>query len=684
MNIQQFIDEYLKPAGKPATVSNEEIALLRVAGKFFEIQSEKVDLSLGGIVRNEEIWGVVYVDEAKGASVEVGEGYIISLVHPGQNGGLKGAPVGDVAGWGNRTFMYYDSDIGMAHELSHVILGLLGISTPSGPHAPHSELMVAALAKVAQEAGIGSLSESASDAEMIQIAERVRERYGLSNQKDAKGAYAEFIFGSSTELEPSNYPAVLPQLLSWANGPDGSYENVFNANRNFYELAGLDSRSIPGGYRNGYVFHADSADANADQAWRTYEAGGSKGVDGTLDTSITKGEGVAWLGNQYDNNMTTGAGKDYIDGGKGNDVLDGGGGNDTLLGGEGVDTLLGGAGDDRLEGGDGHDHLMGEGDKDTLLGGKGDDRLEGGGGDDTLNGGEGRDELEGGEGKDTYRLRVGESVDTIVDTDGQGVVEVDGSTVSGVFTSKNGGEIYYSADGQYKLRRSSEGYQLFKQSGEDATPVAVLKNWSSGQLGIQLEEGKADTVVRHDISERDPSPYFTQIWGGPVALEVHIENGRKSWTSGTVQSDVLFLGSDNDVGLGNLGNDILLGKGGNDYLLGGPSVGDADKASQDIDTLIGGDDIDILNGGIGDDTLIAMDSDFGMQYNEGAAQGDWLMGGKGEDLLYGSSKADVLTSRHPSAAHPQQPARKAHPSFVLSRPVSATRTTIKTVGLFLR
>ncbi|MDD3608545.1 MAG: putative Ig domain-containing protein, partial [Halothiobacillaceae bacterium] len=104
-----------------------------------------------------------------------------------------------------------------------------------------------------------------------------------------------------------------------------------------------------------------------------------------------------------------------------------------------------------------------------------------------------------------------------------------------------------------------------------------------------------------------------------------------------------FLGSDNDVGLGNLGNDILLGKGGNDYLLGGPSVGDADKASQDIDTLIGGDDIDILNGGIGDDTLLAMDSDFGMQYNEGAAQGDWLMGGKGEDLLYGSSKADVLT-----------------------------------------
>ena len=190
--------------------------------------------------------------------------------------------------------------------------------------------------------------------------------------------------------------------------------------------------------------------------------------------------------------------------------------------------------------------------------------------------------------------------------------------------------------------------------------------------------------MRHDISERDPSPYFTQIWGGPVALEVHIENGRKSWTSGTVQSDVLFLGSDNDVGLGNLGNDILLGKGGNDYLLGGPSVGDADKASQDIDTLIGGDDIDILNGGIGDDTLLAMDSDFGMQYNEGAAQGDWLMGGKGEDLLYGSSKADVLTSRHPSAAHPQQPARKAHPSFVLSRPVSATRTPAKAVGLLDR
>ena len=295
ISIGDFIEQYAKPHG----VSPEQIRLLEVAAAFYKSHYYKYDdtqQDLLGPEPDKEIMPVKYIDTSgSGAGIELGVGYQITLIKSGSNSKLEGAPVGDVAGWGNRTFMYYDSDIGMHHELSHVILGLLGISTPAGPHAPHSELMVAALAKVAQEAGIGSLSESASDAEMIQIAERVRERYGLSNQKDAKGAYAEFIFGSSTELEPSNYPAVLPQLLSWANGPDGSYENVFNANRNFYELAGLDSRSIPGGYRNGYVFHADSADANADQAWRTYEAGGSKGVDGTLDTSITKGEGVAWL-----------------------------------------------------------------------------------------------------------------------------------------------------------------------------------------------------------------------------------------------------------------------------------------------------------------------------------------------------------------------------------------------------
>lgn len=55
MNIQQFIDEYLKPAGKPATVSNEEIALLRVAGKLFEIQNNKNPYSTGNVQSGNEI-----------------------------------------------------------------------------------------------------------------------------------------------------------------------------------------------------------------------------------------------------------------------------------------------------------------------------------------------------------------------------------------------------------------------------------------------------------------------------------------------------------------------------------------------------------------------------------------------------------------------------------------------------
>lgn len=99
-------------------------------------------------------------------------------------------------------------------------------------------------------------------------------------------------------------------------------------------------------------------------------------------------------------------GNDRLSGGDGKDVIDGGLDNDRILGGDGNDRLYGGDGNDVLNGGNGRDQLLGQAGDDTLLGGADDDFLDGGTGNDTLSGDDGRD---------TFRLAVGEGLDTILD-----------------------------------------------------------------------------------------------------------------------------------------------------------------------------------------------------------------------------------------------------------------------------
>jgi peroxidase len=82
---------------------------------------------------------------------------------------------------------------------------------------------------------------------------------------------------------------------------------------------------------------------------------------------------------------------DRIGGDNNDNILDGGEGRDLLIGEGGRDVLNGNAGQDQLEGGRGNDSLLGGADDDILRGGLGNDRLQGGDGDDQLEGNEGHD-----------------------------------------------------------------------------------------------------------------------------------------------------------------------------------------------------------------------------------------------------------------------------------------------------
>lgn len=69
------------------------------------------------------------------------------------------------------------------------------------------------------------------------------------------------------------------------------------------------------------------------------------------------------------------------------------------------------------------DFMLGGSSSDTLTGGDKTDLLVGNAGADTLKGGKGNDTLIGGQGTDTYVFNAGDGFDTVLDTDGSGVIK---------------------------------------------------------------------------------------------------------------------------------------------------------------------------------------------------------------------------------------------------------------------
>ncbi len=148
------------------------------------------------------------------------------------------------------------------------------------------------------------------------------------------------------------------------------------------------------------------------------------------------------LGNEAINQLSSGAGRDLLDGRAGNDVLDGGSGADTMIGGIGDDLFyVDDAGDLVIEyRSEGNDTVIasitgsytladtvealvlrsgttgiGNAGRNHMIANTGANRLEGRAGDDILEGGRGTDTLVGGTGADTFIMRVGDGVDRIED-----------------------------------------------------------------------------------------------------------------------------------------------------------------------------------------------------------------------------------------------------------------------------
>jgi len=125
-----------------------------------------------------------------------------SLTFPAPGGtALVNVPVSGIPGWEDSTFMTYDSEMGVVHEVNHAILNLLGNGS--------SELNIAILAYVANP--IISAATVNGVINYIQVAQ------DLINLLVSLPSATKL---SIARLNQQGYAT--------------SYENIFNQNRNFY------------------------------------------------------------------------------------------------------------------------------------------------------------------------------------------------------------------------------------------------------------------------------------------------------------------------------------------------------------------------------------------------------------------------------------------------------------------
>jgi Ca2+-binding RTX toxin-like protein len=266
-------------------------------------------------------------------------------------------------------------------------------------------------------------------------------------------------------------------------------------------------------------------------AWKlSVEAGASSVVDGDQSWTFIDRRNTAADGSPYELDLESAAdaatantvvfGADTVSGellkgGSGTDRMYAGSGDDVLRGNGGGDHLEGGAGDDLMLGGAGNDDMAGDQGADELDGGGGVDRLRGGSGDDTLTGGRGDDRLEGGVGHDAYAVDAGDGHDTIVDSDGDGEIRIDGAVLAGSSESQNGqwrsldGRVRYSFSGD-----AAEGGTLtisYYASGDvaaTAAPDSVTKvtGWHNGDLGIVLGDGTGAALAVDGATQSTITP----------------------------------------------------------------------------------------------------------------------------------------------------------------------------------
>ena len=291
--------------------------------------------------------------------------------------------------------------------------------------------------------------------------------------------------------------------------------------------------------------------------------------------------------------------------------------------------------------------MLGGSQGDALVGGTAADLLVGNAGVDTLVGGKGNDTLLGGSGNDAYVYTTGDGLDTILDSDGQGSIVVDGATLAG-------GDQH----GDARVHKDANGH-LYVNVGSNRLVIdgnIVIEDQQAGELGLTMNGAVADVnpatnkTINGDLAPLDTDPAHQQPDGLVHAWTDALGNLLVG-AAAPDRADTLYDSDGNDRILSGGGDDLIYAWRGGDNLIEAGAGRDSVSAGAGKDVLIGGADGDILDGWTGDDRIYA-DTQLtaaqaianGNIINSGSGlQGDWLAGGAGDDTLIGSTGNDVLT-----------------------------------------
>lgn len=345
--------------------------------------------------------------------------------------------------------------------------------------------------------------------------------------------------------------------------------------------------------------------------------------------TIEGGEGADFLlGEEGDDFLNGGVGDDTLNGDSGEDTLNGNEGNDSLNGGEGSDFITGGQGDDNLFGGFDFSFPESAG-NDTLSGGLGNDLLDGGANDDVLDGGAGNDSLFGGAsvlasngsvvlGNDT--LIPGTGVDFINPGAGDNVILIHADVnatlpFSGLntilFGFESGRSVIDLQDSSIGVTENFEPISLLIEpraeniefsrspSGDlvftnvfNANTLTISHRLEVNPDNLQIEFGinsiDVDVAALLELASIEPSSLSEVI-------RVNLESGTEGDDNivGVESVNIIDAGSGNDTVSGGSRNDELNGGDGNDLI----------NAGAGNDTIAGGLGSDTINGGDGDDLI---------------------------------------------------------------------------------
>lgn len=326
----------------------------------------------------------------------------------------------------------------------------------------------------------------------------------------------------------------------------------------------------------------------------------------------------------------------------------------TLLGGPGDDVLIGTNGSDRLEGGPGIDLLVGGGGADLLFGDDGNDLIFGGGGDDEIHGGTKVDILVGNAGNDCIFGGGGQTLtrgslsvelgDIFFGVDGKDTIvsgESESDTLSEIDVAWGGGEddrIRLSHGGTLTIGSFSFklGNLVFGNGGNDDILTADGVDVIFGDAGEDaISTGKGALLTLGSGSGQFSLRLGDLIFGGDDKDTIDSDD-----------PDGARADDDIDVVFGGSGDDTINGYGGGALSIGDPNdpnnppfvlkLGNLVFGGSGEDEIVTLDGIDVIFGEEDADTIKTGKGDvlaIGDQFR--LALGDLIFGGDGEDEIHG-------------------------------------------------